>query len=124
MKLSTAIRIGSMTTRHITKQLRDGGNGRCAIGAALDAINALEKVAQMNCVLRCYKEFPILKLWELIAFEFDGFHEWFVWNLNDTAPLTREEIADCVERFENYIENGNKHPHETAVKSNKELVTI
>lgn len=115
MKLSTAIRIGSMTTRHIISKFTDENNGRCAVGAALEAVN-FKNWGYVNSVV-LEDSFPLICQDDMALFR-------VITDLNDHRPVTREEIADCVERFENWVENGNKHSHETAVKSNKELVKI
>ena len=95
MKLSTAIRIGSMTTKQIKFQFTDGGNGRCALGAAIDATgNKVSSDIAGFC--QAQELFPILKmaadsptsLAQTVA----------VWN--DMDGLSREEIADRVEKIE------------------------
>src|SRR5258707_1061509 len=89
MRLSTAVRIGSMTTRQIKGALYDGHNGRCAIGAAYAAAGL---------------SFPQGVPWDdhcMAAFNVSYDVVSMVWRLNDYYDVTREEIADVTEALEN-----------------------
>lgn len=109
-----------MTTKQIRGRFNDGNGGRCVLGAALDAINITPTTHWFgeecnNAFNIIYKEFPIIKMWSSYAemenlFVEHPFYSGSVWYLNDHSPMTREELVDCIERFENYISNGNKHP--------------
>lgn len=93
MKLSAAIRIGSMTTKQISNRFTDGGNGRCALGAALDATGTVVHggAKSWNSIRELFPSYPSQLL-----------HE--VWMRNDgisRAQQTREQIADYVEQYEN-----------------------
>lgn len=92
MKLSTAIRIGSMTTKQITGHATDGGNGRCAIGAAIDACGVRVK-AEAGAWLQQFDE--LFPRYGDICSE--------VWHRNDgegRVQMTREALADWVEAWE------------------------
>lgn len=105
MKLSTAIRIGSMTTRQITHAATDGRNGRCALGAAVDATGV--RVTATNWIEEAQGHFPLLIDEEGRCFSKLA---WDIMNMNDSGTHTREQIADYVERYENehdgYLQTG------------------
>lgn len=88
MRLSAAIRIGSMTTKQIRGSATDGNNGRCAIGAAIDA-----------CGVTVHPEHWAGQFINL--FPDYGFLTMEIAAINDTGQMTREEIADWVEVIEN-----------------------
>jgi hypothetical protein len=89
MKLSIAIRIGSMTTRQIRELTTDGKNGRCAIGAALTAINAPHiDFCNWASAMRVYFGANLAAIS-------------MIYTLNDSYGVSREEIADVVEALEN-----------------------
>lgn len=90
MKLSAAIRIGSMTTTQITLNATDDKNGRCAIGAAIDACGV--KVNNYTWDQQARKLFPILDKYPAILRH--------IWQMNDMDLETRETIADYVESVE------------------------
>ena len=119
MKLSVAIRIGSMTTRQIIGDIHDGGNGRCAIGAAMDAVNATAK--QFFAWPRESKEiFPILTC-QVVHPSGDSMDlQRCVWYLNDRDRFTREQIADFVEK----VEQEHDGYLQTGVTESKPLETI
>lgn len=104
MKLSAAIRIGSMTTRKIIGILNDGKNGRCALGAAADAcgykwVGGYPQGAYD--FLR--KTFPILNTYTYRSFidlRQDTSILQKIYVLNDTGSMTREQIADWIEQIE------------------------
>lgn len=96
MKLSTAIRIGSMTTKQITGKATDGGNGRCALGAAIDATGA--KVLFGDWVRQAADLFPLLD-----TPGYDLMHQ--IVNMNDRFNFTREHIASYVEQIEDALEH-------------------
>jgi hypothetical protein len=105
MKLSAAIRIGSMTTKQIKGNFTDGGNGRCALGAAIDATGVKVKYGA-DAISQLHELFPQYPTELLIA----------VWLRNDgvnefaAKPWTREQIADWVElqeaEHDGYITTG------------------
>lgn len=98
MKLSTAIRIGSMTTKHITGRMWDGGNGRCALGAALDASGFVFKTGCGDPYLATRARFNIG--WKCAK---------TIYKLNDMAGWSRDRIADYVEKCEEhdgYLQTG------------------
>lgn len=106
MKLSAAIRIGSMTTKQITHEMTDGGNGRCALGAAMDACG---KDIPGNTYSPVWlREFPILanKVIHPVTgrSRSDFGTPWTVMYvvaiLNDLYGWSREQIADWVESIE------------------------
>src|SRR5260221_6649525 len=81
MRLSTAVRIGSMTTRQIKGALYDGHNGRCAIGAAYAAAGL---------------SFPQGVPWDdhcMAAFNVSYDVVSMVWRFNDYYDVTPVEIA-------------------------------
>lgn len=108
MKLSTAIRIGSMTTKQIRFKGNDENGGRCALGAAVDAygVSPQARVIDQACDL-----FPILGrlvltpkcLLDMGAYSISPLYSCVV-NLNDLCDWTREQIADYVESIENELE--------------------
>lgn len=118
MKLSTAIRIGSLTTRQIHFKPNDGKNGYCAVGAALFAIG------EVVCPLRYFqiaeKKFPLIKILVLDPKS----HEQrsmstIIWQLNDFFGWTREQIADWVEEIENIQETTEVQPSREVVPNVK-----
>lgn len=96
MKLSAAIRIGSMTTKQIQHKATDGGNGRCAIGAAIDATGT--KVCDLSWIDQSTKLFPILDEAGLSLL-------CRIVNMNDMEGRSREEISDYVEGYERELEH-------------------
>lgn len=100
MKLSAAIRIGSMTTKQITGKVTDGLNGRCALGAAIDATGTTVRPRDIDWLADVKRLFPILSN--------QGFLSELAWKIitmNDTLRVSREAIADYVERIENEMEH-------------------
>lgn len=95
MKLSTAIRIGSMTTKQTEGLLTDGRNGRCAIGAALDAAGLpfYYDVAEI--------QWPILGRYIPSTSSLIG----CIVDWNDRLHMSREWIADRVEQVEDALEH-------------------
>lgn len=113
MKLSTAIRIGSMTTRQIKGIWDDGDNGRCALGAACDAVNyRTVHMGRMSYLLdsNIAELFPILShdvyITSSIGILTLGMMSlgWYITRLNDSYGISREKIADYVESIENELE--------------------
>lgn len=109
MKLSAAIRIGSMTTRQIIGKLSDGANGRCAIGAAADIGGCLEECSKTGMYGALGQVFPIAN--RIVERPDDPAypdiiikHKYTVmsvmWMLNDICKWSREQIADWVETVE------------------------
>jgi hypothetical protein len=112
MKLSTAIRIGSMTTKQIRIDATDDGNGRCAMGAAIDACGVV--VSRTGWPEQITTLFPHIN--RLVENPATGEYESLmsaIYILNDHCEWTREQIADWVEHLENKWE-GKK---EAAVSS-------
>lgn len=99
MKLSTAIRIGSMTTKQIVGHFTDGGNGRCALGSALDAVG-INPRGEFGAL---WHQWPITHLrsdggdGDSLALMLAGW--------NDENALTRDQIADRVEQIEDALEH-------------------
>ena len=135
MKLSTAIRIGSMTTKQIKGAVNDGGNGRCAIGAAIDATGNEPGCTAWHSQITTF--FPLAGLEvKMPPHECSlctecryvpVFH--VLYHLNDTANWTREAIADWVESVENALEEkeGNKQGNSElnrVITTNKELAEV
>ena len=82
-----------MTTRQISGYFRDGGNGRCAVGAALDAVD--------HCTGDINNTWLTRMLWDFgcparMAIGITRLNDWYKW--------PREKIADWVERVENLRE--------------------
>lgn len=105
MKLSAAIRIGSMKTRQIKHQLNDGKNGRCALGAAYDAVGLFDnKKVSFSSVCNM---FPIITknvpLPTSISNRLYLLGSTIIY-LNDSLNWSREEIANWVETLENALE--------------------
>lgn len=99
MKLSTAMRIGSMTTKQIETHLTDYGNGRCAIGAAMEGANV--KVTRFN-YNDAQAAFPILdRVVRHPKMSYKRPLLEVIYRLNDRCKVSREEIADYVETIEN-----------------------
>lgn len=100
MKLSTAIRIGSLTTKQAFMCWNDGNNGYCALGSALSALN--KRVLRndeftysgssndFNCASARtqWLSYPIYLFCVVVR-------------LNDIAFWDRQRIADWVEHIEN-----------------------
>ncbi|SRR5258708_9188968 len=98
MKLSTAMRIGSMTTRQIKRQWSDGGNGRCALGAIASAYGFNDLEGGNNCLTQIFNKYAVLS----IAFPhpIDGKYyplSSIIADLNDNCSYSREQIADWIE---------------------------
>ena len=107
MRLSTAIHIGSMTTKQIMGEMTDGGNGRCALGAALEAANITihdirtSDIPNVNFNAACLK-WPILN--DRVHNPVSGLKSRLldvVWILNDCHGWSRDAISDFVESIEN-----------------------
>lgn len=101
MKLSTAIRIGSMTTKQIKGAAWDGDNGYCALGAALSAVNVAPKLLEWDRQVR--EKFAISEALTMNPADPTSFVQQLIdviWKLNDNAGWTREAIADFVEQVE------------------------
>ena len=117
MKLSAAIRIGSMTTKQIRGLSTDGKNGRCALGAAIEATGAsvhpaawyTQSVHLFSIALKPVIN-PETNIWTTVVSA--------VWSLNDFNQWPRERIADWVERIENEVEA------EEAKTETKELLEV
>lgn len=99
MKLSAAIRIGSMTTKQIRGMSKDNSNGRCAIGAALEAVNFQYRRDDWAQALSV--QFPEAS-WR-VSHPIDGHYTSVldaIWTLNDLNCWSRNQIADWVETLE------------------------
>lgn len=97
MKLSTAMRIGSMTTKQITVNFTDGGNGRCALGAALDAVSS-----KGQDFAAAWSIFPLTLLRSVGTGDSLAF---LISQWNDNDGRSREWIADRVEQVEAHLES-------------------
>lgn len=98
-----------MTTKQIKHSFDDGKNGRCALGAALDADNALYLTKEINSFSLITRHFPIL--YNVICHPSRN-NCWFsllatIMDLNDFCGWSREEIADWIESIENKEESKN-----------------
>jgi hypothetical protein len=107
MKLSAAIRIGSMTTKQIKYMLHDGDNGRCAMGAAYDASGCF--TFSTGDTETFIQKFPLVeKIVRSTLFSGGYFYSntigGVIGYLNDELGMSREKIADWVERLENHEE--------------------
>lgn len=130
MKLSTAIRIGSMTTKQITINMRDGGNGRCAIGAALDALGYNFCGVHLAEATR---HFPVINS-IVVRPGFDGIEPRkcvmyeAIMTLNDSAGWARELIADWVEGEERKLglwpESGQNVPQNVPQEVKNESIPV
>lgn len=102
------MRIGSMTTKHIRFLMSDGRDGRCAIGACLDAVN-IKILNRFEDIRMAEARFPILNA---LVVHPDGPYrvslEQVIFYLNDGGNKTREEIADYIETIENEEEMKTK----------------
>lgn len=108
MKLSEAIRLGSMSTHQIYGMLVAGSGQRtCALGAAYFAVGILEEV--LSCKVDPFNKFPILKKIVNHPLNKNCKLQLFtvIMNLNDVCCWTREEIADWVETIEKEIESND-----------------
>ncbi len=92
-----------MTTKKIRGSFTDGGNGRCALGAAIDATGA-KVLGGSEGFTQAGELFPLLR---------DGscFNDiaWWVVSWNDRHDLSREQIANYVEMMEDhdgYLQTG------------------
>lgn len=119
MKLSTAIRIGSMTTKQIQHSFNDGKNGRCALGAAADAagINIPEERSLSTAITMLLYEFPILSKYVPTRGPIGTAHSLMnlIIHLNDAMGEPRESIADLVESIENEMEAKDIQPTQEKV---------
>src|SRR5438128_98634 len=102
-----------MTTKQIKGKFTDGGNGRCALGAALSAINGpihnMSAFPEMERLVKgkenfiaVINAFPLLET--TVTHPMDGFPvrlDYVIWTLNDGYGWSREAIADFVESIEN-----------------------
>jgi hypothetical protein len=99
MKLSEAIRLGSMLKPQLTNALFISGGKSCALGAALDAIG--QKVRDFDGFGAVEAAFPICLIRikhpnEPRTYDLDE----VIADLNDNHGWTREQIADWVEAIE------------------------
>jgi hypothetical protein len=101
MRLSTAIRIGSLTTKQITGTAADNEGGYCALGAALNAVNIEPGFYTWGDQIR--DAFPISMTQVVHPLSGDPEPKYLmdvIWSLNYYWEWTREAIADFVERIE------------------------
>lgn len=101
MKLSAAIRIGSMTTKQIKGSASNGQGGYCALGAALTALNIEPGFYLWADQIR--EHFPISET--PVVHPLSGEEGTLalidvIWSLNDYWNWTREQIADFVGQVE------------------------
>ena len=101
MKLSTAMRIGSMTTQQIIYHWSDGKNGRCALGAIAAAHNINDKNV-LEMMKKTYDLFPQLSIiTSNPCSQINGQLVICISTLNDQYNWSREKIADWIEDLEN-----------------------
>jgi hypothetical protein len=106
MKLSEAIRLGSFLRPQTFGPFSDKC-GTCAMGAALEAVGKLAKTTDTNSN-RVKKIWPWLA-WNLQLFQcpwcgvYKSFSSIFflIVHLNDVDHLSRQKIAEMIERVEN-----------------------
>lgn len=99
MKLSTAIRLGSMLRPQGFGSYLDHDDRTCAFGAAFDAIGILMEMA----TLRVDQNWPWCQRMEMecpACRQKQGIVEGLVVHLNDYHQWTRERIADWVATIE------------------------
>lgn len=103
MKLSEAIRLGSMASEKCSRHIERPDGSRCALGAALFAVGESRRQDIWHLA--------IARLWPWTMEELeagpDGFRFFIpiairdvIWHLNDTADWSREKIADWVATIE------------------------
>lgn len=104
MKLSEAIRLGAMVSAQGFGGLSTGG--RCALGAAADAIGIEDWVNGALDYWQLRQQWPVLNASACCPECFDGEMALsVVWHLNDQHRWTRERIADWVETLEQRSES-------------------
>jgi hypothetical protein len=112
MRLSTAIRLGSMLGRQIYGALVTSDGGSCAVGAACMAVGIIpaKYIMSLDQHTKMKNMFPTLYLRGEInspcdcVFPFEGFGisiYGIITHLNDAHKWTRERIADWVAGIEN-----------------------
>lgn len=114
MKLSEAIRIGASWSHKTSGVMKDSKGGTCAMGAAYEGVFGTiddTDISDSNIMGRLIETFPELQkevsvpreltpgLWTSVSFL-----SRVIMTLNDSTTLTRDQIADYVEKLE--IENG------------------
>lgn len=130
MKLSTALRIGSMTTKQIRGKWSDGGNGRCALGAVAEACGFTDFISGTGWSQKTEREYPELN--EIVAYPERSPHLFAVHlmkrpimmplataivSLNDMDDWSRDKIADWIETLENAREQkGTEVKHAACVQ--------
>jgi uncharacterized C2H2 Zn-finger protein len=110
MLLSEAIRLGAMLRQQARVTAFDEVKGTCAMGAALEAVGALDAAnlpTQWDVVLktascRCPDCDEIFRA-RWVKGGVHGATTRVIWHINDDHLWTRERIADWVERVENEI---------------------
>lgn len=97
MRLSEAIRLGALLNPQGFGEMKEKDGRTCALGAALEAMGALQKDVRTNWL------FPVLKMYVTCPAG-DGHAQFgetsldaMIIHLNDFHKWTREEIADWVE---------------------------
>ena len=122
MKLSTAIRIGSMTTKQVILSGNDGQNGRCALGAAVDALGV---TPQSGVIGQAVELFPILQgtYQSLRMGKFRFGMALAITSMNDCMGWSREQIADWVEKIEQ-LQDRREQRKAFAQHGLKETVTV
>jgi len=122
MKLSAAIRIGSMTTKPIAGRLIFG-NSACALGAALSALNKSDFVMREGPWMG-YKflrdTFPFLDTYTVDVPGENVMSQ--IWRWNDYSNYSREEIADRVEQIEWAEEQFEKYGREIKTETKQEVL--
>jgi hypothetical protein len=113
MTLSEAIRLGAMLKpqNHYGALFENGAT--CAVGAAVDACGALNPEDIKGCYRFAVHRFPILReyAWHPLEIRDAERHiEQIVFDLNDSAEWTREQIADWVATVEAQHEATTEQP--------------
>lgn len=122
MKLSAAIRIGSMTTKQM-KGMLISGNHTCVLGSAISALGKSD-IPLVKGDFYGYEflrgAFPFLQF-TINNRNYDDIMTQ-LWRWNDQDNYTREEIADRVEQMEWAEEYFEKHGRESKTEINQEVL--
>jgi hypothetical protein len=118
MRLSEAIRLGSAISHQIYGEWHSKDGGSCAMGSAFVALGKSVPLGSLcinNVASNIAREFPLTVARVMLPDEFPAIDEmvcadkhtrpmsllYAITHLNDRHLLTREQIADWVEKLEN-----------------------